>query len=82
MKPFNVIRSIFDFYVDGFRNMTVGKSLWALIIVKLVILFAVFKLFFFPDVLQSNYSNDAERADAVRQSLLHDRPSSVISTNE
>lgn len=56
-------------YVDGFREMTVGKRLWAIILVKLAILFFVFRLFFFPDLLQENYDNDADRADAVRRSL-------------
>ena len=57
-------------YVDGFRNMTVGRSLWALIIVKLVIFFAILKIFFFTDILASEYDSDAERADAVRSALV------------
>ena len=61
---------IFRFYVDGFKSMTVGKSLWALILVKLFILFFVFKLLFFPDVLERDYDTDAERAAAVRQTLV------------
>lgn len=56
-------------YVDGFREMTVGRRLWALIIIKLAILFLVFKLFFFPDVLKENYDTDAQRAEAVRDAL-------------
>lgn len=56
-------------YVDGFRNMTIGRSLWALIIIKVILLFVVVKLLFFPDVLKTNYSDDASRADAVREAL-------------
>ena len=59
-----------DLYVDGFRNMTVGRKLWLLIIIKLFIFFAVLKLFFFPDVLERHYDTDSERADAVRESLI------------
>lgn len=59
-----------DLYVDGFRNMTVGRYLWAIILFKLLILFLVFKLFFFPDLLQRNYNTDEERADAVRSNLI------------
>lgn len=58
-----------DLYVDGFRSMTVGRYLWAIILAKLAILFLVFKLFFFPDVLQRDYDSDADRADAVRTNL-------------
>lgn len=56
-------------YVDGFKEMTVGRRLWALILIKLAVLFLVFKLFFFPDVLKESYDNDADRAQAVRNSL-------------
>lgn len=50
--------------------MTVGRYLWLLIIVKLFILFFVMKLFFFPDLLQRDYDNDEQRAQAVRTHLI------------
>ena len=50
--------------------MTVGRSLWLLIIIKLFIIFAILKLFFFPDKLGSDYDSDAERAEAVRNALI------------
>lgn len=61
---------IWRFYRDGFREMTTGRWLWLLIIVKLVIIFLVFKLFFFPDILKRDYDDDASRASAVRRSML------------
>lgn len=57
-------------YADGFRSMTVGRKLWALIIVKLIIIFAILKVFFFPDLLKSGYADDEGRAAAVRNSLI------------
>lgn len=63
------LRRVVSMYVDGFRNMTVGRRLWALILVKLAIMFFVFRLFFFPDILQEEYDSDAERASAVRSAL-------------
>ena len=67
-------RRILDLYVDGFRNMTVGRSLWALIIVKLLLLFAVLKIFFFTDILATRYDNDADRAAAVGRALQGNNP--------
>ena len=61
---------VFRFYLDGFRSMTVGRKLWALIIIKLIILFAVFRLFFFPNLLARDYDNDEDRAAAVREHLF------------
>lgn len=63
------LNKILSMYVDGFRSMTVGRKLWLLIAIKLLIFFAVLKLFFFPDILQSRYSTDDQRAEAVRQAL-------------
>ncbi|MDE7419728.1 MAG: DUF4492 domain-containing protein [Muribaculaceae bacterium] len=62
-------RKVLDFYVDGFKNMTVGRKLWAIIFIKVVILFFVFKLFFFPNILKENYDNDDDRARAVATEL-------------
>lgn len=61
---------IYRFYRDGFRSMTVGRELWLLILVKLFLLFFVLKLFFFPNLLERDYDTDAERADAVRSTLI------------
>ena len=69
-----LLNKISTFYADGFRSMTVGRKLWILILVKLFIFFAVLKLFFFPDILQSRYDNDADRAEAVREAMINDKP--------
>ncbi len=58
-----------SFYVEGFCVMTVGKKLWAVILVKLFIMFFIFKLFLFPDILSRDYDNDHDRAQAVRTNL-------------
>lgn len=56
---------IYRFYLNGFRAMTLGKTLWKIILVKLIVMFAILKLFFFPDFLESNFSTDQERASYV-----------------
>lgn len=63
-------RRVADLYIDGFRSMTVGRQLWALIIVKLIFIFFVLKLLLMPDLLHRDYSTDTERAAAVRSSLI------------
>ena len=54
----NIIRGIFDFYYDGFRQMKLGRTLWAIILIKLFIIFVVLKLFFFPDFLKTHADGD------------------------
>lgn len=60
---------IFRFYRDGFRRMTLGKTLWKIILIKLFIMFAVLKLFFFQDYLGTNFSSDQDRADHVMEQI-------------
>jgi hypothetical protein len=60
---------IFRFYRDGFRSMTIGKTLWKVIFIKLFIMFAVLKLFFFPNFLKTNFSSDEERAGYVMEQI-------------
>jgi len=60
---------IYRFYSDGFRNMTVGKRLWAIIIIKLVIIFLILKIFFFPNFLKTNFDTDEERSNYVIEQL-------------
>lgn len=64
-------RRAFEMYRDGFRNMTIGKTLWAIMLLKIAVLFLVFKLFFFPNLLERDYDNDADRAEAVRTALTN-----------
>ena len=61
------------FYYEGFRSMTVGKTLWVIILVKLFVFFIIIKFLFFPDLLQRDYDNDEARAQHVRQSLTQPR---------
>lgn len=63
-------RNVVSFYTDGFRNMTIGRTLWAVILIKLAIMFLILKVFFFPDLLKRDYDTDDERAQHVRQELL------------
>lgn len=60
---------IYRFYRDGFRRMTVGRTLWKIIFIKLFVMFAVLKIFFFPDYLKTNFATDAQRADHVIENL-------------
>ena len=61
---------IWRFYMEGFRSMTLGKTLWAIILIKLFIMFFILRLFFFPNILQQKYDTDEERANQVIENLI------------
>ncbi len=67
----NLIKKIFYFYIDGFRSMTIGKRLWLIIFIKLFIMFAILKLFFFPNILKTNFSTDEERGNHVIEQITN-----------
>ena len=59
---------VYHLYYDGFRQMTLGKTLWTIIIIKLFIMFAILKVFFFPNFLKANAPKGGE-ADYVSRTL-------------
>ena len=63
-----MFKKIFYFYQDGFKGMKVGKRLWLLIFIKLLILFTLVR-YFFPDVLQEKFNTDKKRSNYVLQQL-------------
>jgi hypothetical protein len=71
-KLFSLIKRIFFFYFEGFRNMSGwGRRVWIIIIIKLFIMFAILKIFFFPDFLKTKYDNDQDRSDYVLEHLIN-----------
>lgn len=71
MKISGVFHPLISFYREGFRNMTIGKTLWLIIFIKLFIMFAVLRVFFFPNFLNSRCANDNSKADYVRMELIN-----------
>ena len=69
MNKRNFLYRTFDLYYDGFRHMTLGKTLWAVIIVKLIIIFIVLKIFFFPNYIGERTGKGAE-PDFVANELI------------
>lgn len=65
----NILYKVYRLYADGFRTMTLGRVLWAVILIKLFVIFFVLKLFFFPDVLEQK-ANDGDKAAYVAGQLV------------
>jgi flagellar basal body-associated protein FliL len=49
--------------------MKLGRTLWAIIIVKLIIIFAVLKLFFFPNYLKQ-HAEEGKESEFVATQIL------------
>jgi len=70
MKIPSLLQKPVTFYRDGFRDMTLGKTLWILILIKLFIMFVVLRIFFFPNYLNTQFKDDQSKANHVRQELI------------
>ena len=66
----NIFTKIWDLYVDGFRSMTIGKTLWLLILIKLFIIFCILRVFFFPNFLNTVTDDDAQKDDYVSMQII------------
>lgn len=66
-----LLRRVVRFYIDGFRGMTLGRTLWCIILLKLFIMFAVLKAFFFPAYLQGGESEKAEAVSSELTERIH-----------
>ena len=68
----HVFKRFFGFYYDGFRNMPAwGRKVWFIIFLKIFIMFAILKIFFFRDFLHSKYDNNVQRSEYVMDQLIN-----------
>ena len=58
----NTLLNIWNFYLEGFRSMTLGRTL-------LFIMFFILKIFFFPNFL-GHLSSDKEKSEYVGAELI------------
>ncbi|EAI2854744.1 DUF4492 domain-containing protein [Campylobacter jejuni] len=60
---------IFNFYKEGFKNLTLGKTLWKIIFIKLFVMFVILKLFVFDVNFNSIFKSDKEKSTFVLKNL-------------
>lgn len=69
MNKDGFLYKIYDLYYDGFRSMKLGRTLWAIILIKLFIIFIVLKIFFFPNFLKE-HAQKGEESDFVATEMI------------
>lgn len=63
------VLAVYNFYVEGFKNMTWGRQLWWLILLKVVLLFLVLRTFFFKPVLAGK--SEEQKIEHVSNELIN-----------
>jgi len=69
MSIITTIKNIFRFYGEGFKNMKVGKTLWGIIGIKIILFFVIIKWLFFPNILKEHFHTDQERSEYILNQL-------------
>ncbi len=67
----NIFYRAYRFYADGIVRMTWGRGLWLLVLVKLFVMFAILRIFFFTPHMKN--MDDDRQADYVREQLTDPR---------
>ena len=69
-----MLKRILFFYIDGFKNLSdLGRKLWVIIIIKLVVIFVIFRAFLFPTL-------DTKIPDKEKQKELYIKQITGITT--
>ena len=63
-----ILKNIALFYKDGFANMRLGRTLWAVILIKLFVLFALLKTFIYDKSIRDLKSYE-EKSQFVLKNL-------------
>lgn len=70
MKSFaDCVGRVWRFYRDGFRAMTVGRTLWVIILIKIFIILVVLRLWLFPRSESRYEFRDAQPDPLTEQAL-------------
>lgn len=65
--PARILQNVWRFYVEGFKNMTWGRTVWLIVLIKLFIMFAILRVFFFKPALRG--LDDEQKSEVVGSAL-------------
>jgi len=68
----NKCKQLINLYVDGFKNLTLGKTLWKIIIIKLIIIFTFLNYYVYDKSINSEYDTQTKKIDFVYKNLTKD----------
>ncbi len=61
----------FSMFWAGFTTMSKqSKTLWIIVIIKLIVMFAILRPIFFPDFLKSQSKDKAGQSEYVREQMI------------
>ncbi len=65
-----IIKDIYSFYIEGFKNMKIGKTLWKIIFIKLILIFTLLNYVIYDKSIKSEYKNSEDKSNFVYKNLI------------
>ncbi|QOG11897.1 DUF4492 domain-containing protein [Arcobacter sp. FWKO B] len=65
----NIITQTYRMYIDGFKNMTVGKTLWKIVFIKLLVILVFLKFFVHDKTFKTEYQTFEAKSEFVSNNL-------------
>lgn len=65
------INKIYNFYLDGFKNMKIGVTLWKIIFIKLTIIFVFLNYFVHDKSINTEYKSFQSKSNYVYHNLIN-----------
>jgi len=65
------INKIYNFYLDGFKNMKIGVTLWKIIFIKLTVIFVFLNYFVHDKSINTEYKSFQSKSNYVYHNLIN-----------
>lgn len=65
----NKCKNFLFMYIDGFKNMTLGKTLWKIVFIKLAVILVFLKYFIHDKNIKTEYITEQEKIDFVYKNI-------------
>jgi len=65
------INKIYSFYLDGFKNMKIGVTLWKIIFIKLTVIFVFLNYFVHDKSINTEYKSFQSKSNYVYHNLIN-----------
>lgn len=65
----NKYNKLVKLYIDGFKNLTLGRILWKLIFIKILIIVIVLNFFIYDKSINTEYKTEDQKIDFVYKNI-------------
>lgn len=68
-----LLKNFINMYIEGFKNLKIGKTLWKLIFIKLLIILVFLKYFIYDENFKNTYKTQETKIDFVYKNITKDK---------